>query len=254
MNKKILVGSTGLVGSTLKETIRFDYEFNSKNIDEFFNVPNNCDLYLSCLPATKWIVNQNLTDDLKNIYEIIETLKLKTYRSIYLISTIDVYNDSPIGSNEDYAPNISKSNYGNNRYFFELFVSEVLKYEDLKIFRLPAIFNKHIKKNILYDLINNNNVGKINTNTYYQWYNLDNLSSDIDIFSTEYSNETKFNLFSEPIHTLDIVSLFPKHLEKVYHSDVSVNYNYTTKFGGYYTTKESIFHNIKTFIDGFSIK
>ena len=34
---KILIGSTGLVGTTLKETIDFDYEFNSKNIDEFLN-------------------------------------------------------------------------------------------------------------------------------------------------------------------------------------------------------------------------
>ena len=34
---KILIGNTGLVGTTLKETIKFDYEFNSKNLNEFLN-------------------------------------------------------------------------------------------------------------------------------------------------------------------------------------------------------------------------
>lgn len=49
MSAKILIGSTGLVGTTLKESINFDYEFNSKNINTFINYDYvNAELYLSC--------------------------------------------------------------------------------------------------------------------------------------------------------------------------------------------------------------
>ena len=52
MATKILIGSTGLVGTTLKETIEFDYEFNSKNINEFLDYNyEDAELYLSCLPS-----------------------------------------------------------------------------------------------------------------------------------------------------------------------------------------------------------
>jgi len=49
---KILIGNTGLVGQTLKESINFDFEYNSKSIHSY-SPPDGCDLYLSCLPSTK---------------------------------------------------------------------------------------------------------------------------------------------------------------------------------------------------------
>ena len=37
------------------------FEFNSKNIHEFNSVAKDGDeIFLSCLPATKWIVNKNI--------------------------------------------------------------------------------------------------------------------------------------------------------------------------------------------------
>ena len=73
---KILIGNTGLIGTTLKKSISFDFEFNSKNISEY-NVPDDCDLYLSCLPATKWLVNKDPYTDLKNAQAIIDIINLK---------------------------------------------------------------------------------------------------------------------------------------------------------------------------------
>lgn len=173
---KILIGNTGLVGTTLQETIKFDYLFNSKNIHTFIDHNfNDCDLYLSCLPATKWMVNKDVVSDLNNINDIIKILSKFNYNRIILISTIDVYNDSPINVDEDYNPNFSNLSYGSNRLLFEKFIMNYLSYRDLKIFRLPALFNKHIKKNVIYDLINDNNVNLINPNSKYQWYNLDDL-------------------------------------------------------------------------------
>jgi hypothetical protein len=254
---KLLVGNTGLVGQTIKQSETFDYEFNSKNLYTFEHLAKDGDeLFLTCLPATKWLVNKNLTADIQNINNIISVISKFHYSKITLISTIDVYNDSPasLHTHEDYYPNVSKLSYGNNRYMFELMVREMVKYDDLKIFRLPALFNSLIKKNVLYDLIHNNNVDQINQNSYYQWYNLDNLYDDIKIYSEKYPDETVFNLFTEPIYTADIVKLFPHYIDKVKNGDF-IMYNYKTKFGNYYISdKHTVLNEIKQFINEFSIK
>jgi hypothetical protein len=243
-----------LLGSTLLKSETYDYTFNSKNLNNFKNVAKDGDeLLLTCLPATKWLVNKNLTDDMNNIQNIIKTISDVNFSKITLISTIDVYNDSPLHVDETYSPNISKLSYGNNRYIFELLVREYVKTDSLKIFRLPALFNNLIKKNVLYDLINNNNVEQINKNGIYQWYNLDKLSSDIKIFEKIYPDEVLFNLFTEPIHTEDILNLFPQHKDKT-QSGSSVIYDYHTKFGKYIDNKHNILEEIKKLIHEFSSK
>lgn len=253
---KLLIGNTGLVGQTIKKFETFDYEFNSKNLYTFNHLAKDGDeLFLTCLPATKWMVNKNLTEDINNINNIISVISKFHYSKITLISTIDVYNDSPLGSNENYSPNISKLSYGNNRYLFELMVKEMVKYDELKIFRLPALFNSLIKKNVLYDLIHNNNVDQINQNSYYQWYNLDNLYNDIKTYSEKYPDEKIFNLFTEPIYTASIVELFPQYIDKVKDGS-KVTYNYRTKFrfSNYISSKNEVLNEIKQFINEFSVK
>lgn len=245
---KLLIGNTGLVGQTIQKFERFDGHFNSKNIYTIKNIKKDGDeLFLTCLPASKWLVNKNLKEDIDNINNIIEILKETHYSKVILISTIDVYNDSPLFVDETYSPNISKLSYGNNRYFFELMVKEFIKADDLKIFRLPALFNNQIKKNILYDLIHNNNVNEINQNSFFQWYNLDNLWSDINTLTKKYPEEIIFNLFTEPIHTSEIVELFPHHMNKV-QDGPKIIYDYYTKFGGYISKKNNVLGEIKKFI------
>lgn len=256
MSKKILIGSTGLVGTTLKETIDFDYEFNSKNIEDFLTLTHgDIELYLSCLPATKWMVNKDIPSDLNNIYKIIDIISKKTYSKVVVISTIDVYCDSPQTSDESYSPNVNSLSYGTNRYLFEMLVENFVKTDDLKIFRLPALFNKHIKKNILFDLINDNNVDQINSNSMFQWYNLNSLSSDIIYYTKNYPERKIFNLFPEPLETEQIIKLFPKHVDKPQHKDRSVyNYKTTLTDSGYIQSKESVLEDIKEFINEIGVK
>jgi nucleoside-diphosphate-sugar epimerase len=254
---KIIIGNTGLVGTTLCKSINFDLKFNSSNLTDFPNiVKDDTELYLTCLPATKWIVNKNTTEDFENMMNIINLIKMKKYKKVVLISTIDVYNSSELKSNENTIPLIRNFNYGNNRYLFEILVKEYLQTEELKIFRLPALFNQHIKKNILFDLINNNNVESINANSSYQWYNLNNLSNDIIKFSEKYPNEIIFNLFPEPIDSSEIINLFPFISNQVNFSENKIIYNFTTKFSnnGYITPKEEILIEIKELINELSVK
>jgi hypothetical protein len=249
---KLIIGNTGLVGKTICESNQFDHYFNTSNIDIFPSIAKDGDeLFLCCLPATKWIVNKNIVADIENINKIISVISRVTYNKVTLISTIDVYNDSPLKSDETYSINVSKLNYGNNRYFFELMIREFIKTADLKIFRLPALFNKHIKKNIIYDLLYDNNIEMINSNSEFQWYNLDNLSNDIEKYSRKYPQETLFNLFTEPIETKDLIDLFPNSVDRIKSMSNRIKYDFTTKFNesGYISNKNDVLSEIKNLIN-----
>lgn len=245
--KKILIGNTGLVGQTLKDKIKFDLEFNSSNISEFSTADiEGSDLYLSCLPATKWMVNKDVTGDMQNIMKIFDVIKGHTYRKVYLISTIDVYVDTPHLADESTEPTVKSLNYGTNRYIFELLVKQ-LKSEHIYIFRLPALFSKRIKKNILFDLLNDNNIDQININSAFQWYNLDRLVSDISQFELSGT----YNLFSEPLSTRYIIKIFDKDPSQFQSSLKPVVYNYKTQYTptGYLQDQQEVFYEIKKFVD-----
>jgi hypothetical protein len=247
---KILIGNTGLVGQTLKENINFDFEYNSKSIQNYSPI-DGCDLYLSCLPSTKWLINKDTKTDIETIVEIIKLIGNVKYKNIYLISTIDVYNNSPINVDEDFEPIFKDFSYGSNRYLFEKMVIRHLSYDNVKIFRLPALFSKNIKKNILYDLLNNNNVHMINKNSSFQWYNLNDLVKDINHYDNKYPNDVIFNLFTEPLKSDEIINLFPLHKNKVTHSDKKIEYNYITKYTstGYIKSKDIVLQEIKKLIN-----
>ena len=257
----ILIGNTGLIGTTLKKNIKFDFEFNSKDFHTFVTkIPDgeHCNLYLSCLPATKWQVNQNILKDLNNISLIINSIATKSYKNIYLISTIDVYCNSFLKSDENTKPTINTLSYGTNRLLFEKMVEGILNYERLSIYRLPALFNKDIKKNILYDLLNNNNVNLINANSIYQWYNLDYLYGDI-IFNDEHNANSlnhRYNMFSQGVETTRIVNeLFPEYSNVVDGKNL-VFYDYCTNVdkSGYLYTAEESFDQIKEFVNEYRPK
>lgn len=247
---KLLIGNTGLIGTTLKDSLSFDYEFNSSNIKKLkdLDIPSTADIYLSCLPATKWKVNQDPNGDLNNILDIIDILSTKTFRNIVLYSTIDVYENSVEHSNEDTVPTLPTLSYGSNRYLFELLVQNNLKYSKLVILRLPALFGKHIKKNVLYDLLNNNQVEKIQSKSTFQWYNLNKLVNDTEHFINTHETFLRVNLFSEPIDTSEIIKLFND--VKVNNKTKGASYNYQTKYShnGYFTTANDILNEIRAFV------
>jgi hypothetical protein len=252
---KILIGNTGLVGQTLKESINFDFEYNSKSIHSY-SPPDGCDLYLSCLPSTKWLINKDTKTDIETIVEIIKLIGNVKYKNVYLISTIDVYGNSPIGVDEDFDPIFKDFSYGSNRYLFEKMVVKHLIYENVKVFRLPALFSKNIKKNILYDLLHNNNIHMINKNSSFQWYNLNDLVGDISLYDEKHPNEVIFNLFTEPLESEEIINLFPTHKEKVANSEIKILYDYTTKYSstGYIKPKETILNEIKKLVNEITFK
>jgi hypothetical protein len=255
---KLLVGNTGLIGTTLKDSIKFDYEFNSKNLEELLSLKidtSQAELYLACLPATKWLVNKDPQSDLNNIFRILNVITKREYGAIILYSTIDVYNNAPLEVNEDYEIPITAPSYGSNRYLFENLIKTTVKYKKLLTLRLPALFGKHIKKNVIYDLLNNNEVDKIKYNSTYQWYNLDKLVEDTNNCLHSTRDFQCINLFPEPISTSEILDIFNLSKEKVDNNTDHIVYNYKCKTAleNYITPKQEVLEQIKQFVTNYSI-
>jgi len=157
--KRGIVGYTGFVGSNLLQFYKFDSFFNSKNFHEAKNMYFD-ELYFAGIPAVKWYANKFPEEDntiINNIKSILKTVQVK---KIILISTIDVYEYVDSKFDEDYDCDIFNNHtYGVNRYLFEDFVKK--QFENYHIIRLPALFGKGLKKNIIYDLMNKNQIEKI---------------------------------------------------------------------------------------------
>ena len=249
---QILVGDTGLVGSNLKNQIQFDKTFNSKNINKFNElVDDGATIYLSCLPATKWLINQSdisKRQDYENCENLINIFSKKQYKKVILISTIDVYLGKEHGLDEDAALVPEELGYGENRLFFEQAIGNELDYKSLKIYRLPGLFGEGLEKNILFDLTNGNNLDNININSYYQWYNLNRLK--LDISAGNNLDNKIINLFTEPVYTKDILDRYFPNQNIGYNSEEPVVYDYKTKLfeSGYIDTATNIIKEIGEYL------
>lgn len=246
MINKCIVGYSGFVGGNLLLDNEFDKLYNSKNFKDAKNTEINI-MYFCGIPAIKWYANNNPEKDdetITNIINILNTIKINKF---ILISTIDVYENINGDFDENYICNYSINHtYGKNRYLFEKYISE--KFNDYHIIRLPALFGYGLKKNILYDLLNNNNINKISINTKFQWYNLDWLNNDINYII---NNNIKIcNLFTEPLETINIIKLFDYNLN-LFEQNSYLTYDLKTKFysNKYYCSKDRVYYDIIKFIN-----
>jgi len=247
-----LIWYTWFVWSNINEQLEFNDLYNSKNINSIKG--KEYDLVICAgVKAVKWWANQNPEDDLYWINKLIQNLKTVKAKKIVLISTVDIY-PNPFEVNEDFdfkSINQSKYHaYWRNRLYLEEFIKN--NFENHHIIRLPWLFWNNIKKNIIYDLLNNNQSNKIIPNFKIQYYYLNNIWKDITKVIDNKIKTINFN--SEPIESRDIINLFwdIKVWENV---DNPIFYKYYTKHWplfsnkeNYMYSKESILENIQNFI------
>jgi nucleoside-diphosphate-sugar epimerase len=172
-----LIGHTGFVGGNLLRQRPFGALFNSKNIDQIDG--RSFDLVVcSGARAEKWKANADPLADLDNIETLTQALEQVDARKVVLISTIDVF-INPIGVNEDSpTPTANLHAYGRHRRRLEQIISNRF---DALVVRLPALYGPGLKKNALYDLLNDNQVNKIDTRGAFQFYDVGRLWRDIEI-------------------------------------------------------------------------
>ncbi|HTU91092.1 MAG TPA: NAD-dependent epimerase/dehydratase family protein [Gemmataceae bacterium] len=173
--KAALIGYTGFVGGNLLREHPFTGRYNSANIESIAG--GQFDLVVCAgAPAAKWKANQDTGADRACLGRLMAALeRVKTQRFVH-ISTVDVYGQ-PIGVDED-CPPAGATVYGRHRLELEQFVRD--RFHALVV-RLPALFGAGLKKNAIYDLLNNNQVEKIDSRSVFQFYNVQRLWRDIRI-------------------------------------------------------------------------
>ncbi len=251
MLKTALIGYTGFVGSNIASQSHFDDQYNSSNIQDIEG--KEYDLVVSAgARAEKWRINQEPEKDLAEIDGLIEHLKKMKTKKFVLISTVDVYKttfnvdeDTPIDTDGLHA-------YGLNRYHLERFCADNL---NSHILRLPGLFGPGLKKNVIYDLLNNNSVEKIHHAGSIQYYNLENIWKDIEIAM---NNGIKLlNVATEPVRTDEIAKYcfgmkdFNNEPEGVSAASYDIHTKYANVFGGhgfYMYSKQQELDDIRDFV------
>lgn len=194
-----LIGFSGFVGSTLLKQAHFSALFRSTNIYEIKNREFDS-VVCAGAPAQKWIANRDPANDRKKIESLINHLRTIKCKKFVLISTVDVFKE-PIGVDESTLVDESGLHgYGLHRRLLEKFVEQ--HFPDYLIVRLPGLVGPGLRKNVIFDFLNNNNLHAIESRSVFQFYPMINLWYDIQ--TALEAGLSLVHLTAEPISVADV--------------------------------------------------
>lgn len=171
-----LIGHSGYVGSTLKRQTQFEATFRSHDV-EGIRGRHFDTVVCAAAPAKKWLANADPDADAATIDGLIDHLGTLTCDQFVLISTVDVFAD-PCGVDETTPTRLEGlHSYGSNRLRLEQFVKE--HYPAAMVVRLPGLVGPGLRKNVVYDLLHNNNLEAVDARGVFQFYPMVNLWWDI---------------------------------------------------------------------------
>ena len=248
--KTALIGYTGFVGGNLIKQYQFDDLYNSKNITEIKG--KKYELIISAgVYAVKWLANKDPIKDVNSINILIEALQEVEAKEFILISTVDVY---PHPKNIDENTKIDIDTlvpYGKNRLILEKFIQN--EFSNHRILRLPGLFGEGLKKNVIFDFMNNNCIDMIHQDGVFQYYYLDRLQDDIE--KVRKNNITLINIATEPIsvQTLakEIFNINFKNSIKSPPPDYDMHSIYSKLWGNqekYLYMKDTVLDDLKRFV------
>jgi hypothetical protein len=173
-----LIGHTGFVGSTLLKQDDFDSLYRSSNIGEI-DGRSFARVVCAGAPAQKWIANREPAADRHIIEGLIDHLRTIRCDCFVLISTVDVFKQ-PAGVDEDTpVEEAGLQPYGLHRRLLEQFVQA--QFANHLIVRLPGLVGPGLRKNVIFDLLNDNNLHAVDTRGVFQFYPMVSLKYDIDL-------------------------------------------------------------------------
>lgn len=245
-----LIGYTGFVGSNLLRQGEFSNRFNSSNISEMRRRHFDT-IWCAGIRAEKWWANLHPEDDLRGITTLLDVLDTVTCERFVLISTVDVFQD-PNGKTEHSLPEREGLHpYGLHRLAVEDFVRE--HFPSVTIVRLPGLFGPGLKKNVIYDLLHDNQTEKIHADGQFQFYDLENMYADC---RTAIDNNLELIHFAvEPVSVRDLAkAAFGIDFENTpqirparydFHTLYSGLYN---GFGFYIQQRQQVLDNLAAFV------
>lgn len=171
-----LIGYSGFVGGVLLKQAKFSSVYRSTDISNIAGMSFDT-VVCAGAPAQKWIANLDPEQDLKKIESLIAHLKSMHCRTFILISTVDVFKDSEGVDEDTKVDEAGLHAYGLHRRLLEKFVES--HFENYLIVRLPGLVGPGLRKNVIFDFLNNNNLTAIDSRGVFQFYPMVNLWSDI---------------------------------------------------------------------------
>jgi hypothetical protein len=224
-----VIGYNGFVGSIIARKQKHFTSYNSSNIRYISELEHDI-IYCAGAQAKKWWANENPESDWNCIKLLIDSLENVKCNKLVLISTIGVYDNNA---------------YGHNRKKLEDKLCDMFP-DNISIYRLPAVFGTGLKKNLLFDLMNNTIQSPININDSFQWYNVNNIISDIN--STK-QNTVINEFFTEPISNKELLNLFSKKFDTIDDLNNCIVQNIIPATG-YFIKKNNVLLDLKKFING----
>jgi hypothetical protein len=172
-----LIGHSGYVGTTLLRQRAFDCLYRSANVAE--SAGKDFDLVVcAAAPAQKWIANREPERDRQVIDGLIGHLRAIRAMAFVLVSTVDVFRNS-LGVTEDTPVDEEGLHaYGLNRRRLEKAVLD--QFENALVIRLPGLVGPGLRKNAVFDFLNDNNVHAIDSRGVFQFYPMVCLWKDIE--------------------------------------------------------------------------
>ncbi len=198
-----LIGHSGFVGGNLLANRSYDFVYRSTDID---TIRGRTFEHVVCsgVQAMKWWANLHPEEDKAGIERLLNPLsEVKTER-FTLISTIDVY---PAPREVDEDSDIERKGhhaYGLHRLEVEDWVKA--RFPQSLILRLPGLFGPGLKKNVIFDMMHDNNLDKVHPGGVFQYYDLRRLADDID--KAWQRGIGLLNISSEPLGTAEIRDRF----------------------------------------------
>jgi hypothetical protein len=247
--KDAIIGHTGYVGTTLLRQRTFEHHYCSTNINEIDG--EEFDLVVcAAAPAQKWIANLEPEADLKKIESLIFHLKTIRCKTFVLISTVDVFK-SPIEVNEDtFVEETGLNAYGLHRRLLEKFVEN--HFPSRLIVRLPGLVGPGLRKNVIFDLLNKNNLPAIESRAVFQFYPMVNLWFDVQTALN--AGLTLVHLTAEPVSVAEIsASGFGKSFSQTLANPLG-SYDLQSKYaavcgghGAYQYSKRETIHAVRAY-------
>ncbi|MEO8614658.1 MAG: pyridine nucleotide transhydrogenase [Luteolibacter sp.] len=198
-----LIGRSGFVGSNLLAKRTYDSLYRSVDID---SIRGRQFEHVVCagVQAMKWWANLHPEDDLAAIERLLQPLSEVRAERFTLISTIDVYPSPREVDERSPIDRVGHHAYGLNRLHVENWIRE--RFPRVVILRLPGLFGPGLKKNVIFDMMHDNDLHKIHPGGVFQYYDLRRLADDID--HAWQLGISLLNVSTEPLGTGEIRDRF----------------------------------------------
>jgi nucleoside-diphosphate-sugar epimerase len=246
-----LLGYTGFVGGTLLQQRPFDDLYNSSNIEQLAG--KSYDLVAcAAAPGVKWKANKEPEQDLASIQRLMTPFETMKAKKVVLISTVDVY-QNPVGCDEDTPLDRTAGGaYGKNRLMLEDYLAARF---DTLVVRLPGLFGKGLRKNVLFDVLTNNRIDQIVPNAVFQFYDMQHLWRDVQ--TAQRAGLKLVNFAVEPTSVKDVVQNAFGVTLPAPDQPQPVRYDMRSKhakvFGGhgsYMATAQQVLDGVRAFVAG----